>query len=389
MFLSAGFGRSNRRRMTHLTIETFPLRFDSQPANGASRAMNLNCGKHLAAIALLLGSCSICGAQSHDLKNPTPLGPGVNKGNVDNKANGPNYYYFYAGPGHVDLRYAFKELGLFGSSLRQSLSFDLYDENGKLISHDAIISVDKMESLSRPGDLGTRHKLVIRVISPDTTLRLGGYYEIEATGAATFDGKAAGANVKPENTELYHPAGPLVTPSGGSKAEDSPSEGISLSTPQGSLYQPRASLYTPVGALTNVREGPKELRLTLAADILFDFDKSTIRPDCKTALDRVAEIIRSKSAGVVSIEGFTDSKGAADYNLRLSNARAESVKNWMIEREGLRGAEFTTRGFGATRFVAPNTKPDGGDDPAGRQKNRRVEIVVQKQEIGKRRSTPD
>jgi outer membrane protein OmpA-like peptidoglycan-associated protein len=321
--------------------------------------MNVNPGKRVAAIILLLGSYSICGAQSHDPNKPTPLAPGVNKGNVDNKENGPNYYYFYGGPGHVDLHYAFKEMGVFGNSLKQALSFDLYDEKNQLISHNAIVSVEKMEKLLQPGDLGTRTRLVIRVISPDTALRLGGYYEIEATGAATFDGKASGAGVKPENTELYHPAGPLVTP-------------------RGLLYQPGVSLYTPVGALTNVQESPKELRLTLAADILFDFDQSAIRPDAKAALDRVAEIIRSKSQGTVRIEGFTDSKGAADYNLRLSNARAESVAHWMIEREQLPREEFTTRGFGATRFVAPNTKPDGGDDPAGRQKNRRVEIIIQK-----------
>ena len=83
----------------------------------------------LLAFGLLLGSHSISGAQSHDPKNPPPLGPGVNKGNIDNKANGPNYYYFFAGPGHVDIHYAFKEMGVFGNPLRQSLSFDLYDEN--------------------------------------------------------------------------------------------------------------------------------------------------------------------------------------------------------------------------------------------------------------------
>jgi outer membrane protein OmpA-like peptidoglycan-associated protein len=337
-------------------------------------------GKHFTAIALLLGSYTICSAQSHDPKNPTPLGPGVNKGNVDNKENGPNYYYFYAGPGHVDLHYAFKEMGVFGNPLRQSLSFDLYGESNNLIIHSAIVSVDKMEKLSQPGDLGSRHKILLRIISPDTILRLGGYYEIEVTGAATFDGKAASADVKPENTELYHPAGPLTTPSGDGKGGGPSGGGVSLYTPQGSLYQPGVSLYTPVGALTSVQDSPKELRLTLAADILFDFDKATIRPAAKEALDRVADIIRSKSHGMVSIEGFTDSKGAADYNLRLSNTRAESVKTWMIEQEGLHGAGFTTQGLGATRFVAPNAKPDGKDDPAGRQKNRRVEIIFQKQD---------
>src|ERR1035438_191962 len=85
--------------------------------------------KHLVrdfiAIALLLGNGSIWAAQSHDPNKPTPLGPGVNKGNVDNKENGPNYYYFYAGPGPLDMKYAFKEMGVFGNPLRQSLSFDL------------------------------------------------------------------------------------------------------------------------------------------------------------------------------------------------------------------------------------------------------------------------
>jgi outer membrane protein OmpA-like peptidoglycan-associated protein len=317
--------------------------------------------KTFAASMLLLGSFGTCSAQSHDPKNPTPLCPGVNKGNVDNKTNGPNYYYFYAGPGHVDMHYAFQSLTVLGSPMKQTLSFDLYDEKNQLITHNAVVSVDKMEKLSQPGDLGSRHKVLLRVISPDTALRLGGYYEIEITGAAAFDGKATGGNARPENTELYHPVGPL-------------------STPQGSLYDPGVSLYTPVGALTSVQESPKELRLTLAADILFDFDKSTIRADAKPALDRVAEIIRSKSQGVVRIEGFTDSKGDAAYNLRLSNLRAASVENWLVEREGLHGAGFTTQGFGAARFAAPNSKPDGSDDPAGRQKNRRVEIIIQKKD---------
>jgi len=128
-----------------------------------------------------------------------------------------------------------------------------------------------------------------------------------------------------------------------------------------------------------VQQSPKELRLTLASDILFDFGRATIRPDARPALDRVAEIIRQNRGAAVTIEGFTDSIGTADSNLRLSNARAESVKHWLIEIEKVAGgAGFASRGFGATRFAAANTKADGSDDPAGRQKNRRVEIVVQK-----------
>jgi len=51
------------------------------------------------------------------------------------------------------------------------------------------------------------------------------------------------------------------------------------------------------------------------------------------------------------------------------------VKTWLTEKEGLRNAEFAIQGFGAQKPVAPNKKPDGSDDPQGRQKNRRVEII--------------
>ena len=51
------------------------------------------------------------------------------------------------------------------------------------------------------------------------------------------------------------------------------------------------------------------------------------------------------------------------------------MKTWLTEKEGLRNAEFAIQGFGAQKPVAPNKKPDGSDDPQGRQKNRRVEII--------------
>ncbi len=57
---------------------------------------------------------------------------------------------------------------------------------------------------------------------------------------------------------------------------------------------------------------------------------------------------------------------------------ADSVKNWLITREGLKDVDFETQGFGAKDPVAPNTNPDGSDNPDGRQKNRRVVIIVKK-----------
>ena len=124
--------------------------------------------------------------------------------------NGPNYYYFLAGPGHVDVHYAFHEMGLFGNPYRQVLSFDLLDEKNQVINHDQIQSAGTLERFTRPVVLASPTKLVIRAISSPAIIRLGGYYEIEVVGPAKFFGKATGENVKRVDTSLVHPGGPLT-----------------------------------------------------------------------------------------------------------------------------------------------------------------------------------
>jgi outer membrane protein OmpA-like peptidoglycan-associated protein len=124
-----------------------------------------------------------------------------------------------------------------------------------------------------------------------------------------------------------------------------------------------------------VKETATETRIALAADILFDFDKADIRPSASAALNQVAGVLRQRAVAVARIEGHTDAKGTPAYNQRLSERRAGSVQKWLVEREGLVSTKFALQGLGATRPVAPNTKSDGSDDPDGRQKNRRVEIV--------------
>jgi len=128
-----------------------------------------------------------------------------------------------------------------------------------------------------------------------------------------------------------------------------------------------------------VEESKTEIRIDLAADVLFDFDKWTLRPSARDALHQVAAIVRANAkGGIVRVDGYTDSKGSDAYNQRLSNQRAESVRSWLVSEEGLRDVKFKTEGFGAGNPVAPNTNPDGSDSPEGRQKNRRVEIIIAK-----------
>ena len=127
-----------------------------------------------------------------------------------------------------------------------------------------------------------------------------------------------------------------------------------------------------------MKETDTEIRIELAADVLFDFDKADLRKDARNALKQVAGIITEKAKGTVRIEGHTDAKGSDAYNQKLSQRRANSVRDWLVKNEGLKSVKFSTVGHGAKKPVAPNTKPDGSDDPEGRQKNRRVEIVIGK-----------
>jgi outer membrane protein OmpA-like peptidoglycan-associated protein len=127
-----------------------------------------------------------------------------------------------------------------------------------------------------------------------------------------------------------------------------------------------------------IKETEEAVTMKLEGDVLFDFDKAEIKPEAEQTLDKVGSVISQFPEGKVLIEGHTDSKGSPDVNLELSKRRAEAVKGWLVKKKGVPGSIITTRGFGETKPVAPNTNPDGSDDTQGRQQNRRVEITVEK-----------
>jgi len=128
----------------------------------------------------------------------------------------------------------------------------------------------------------------------------------------------------------------------------------------------------------NAKVNDTEIRIDLSADVLFDFDKADIKKEAEPSLQKVATVLNANSSSKVAIEGHTDGKGADAYNQTLSEQRAASVKQWLVTNAKVNGANVTTKGWGKTKPVSHNTKPDGSDDPEGRAKNRRVEIVVRK-----------
>jgi outer membrane protein OmpA-like peptidoglycan-associated protein len=127
-----------------------------------------------------------------------------------------------------------------------------------------------------------------------------------------------------------------------------------------------------------MKETTTEVKIELAGDVLFEFDKAEIRPEAEPALQRVREVISQYPKARIAIDGYTDSKGADVYNLRLSERRATAVKNWLVHKGGVDGKRIKTKGWGQANPVAPNTHPDGSDNPEGRQRNRRVELTVKK-----------
>ncbi len=104
-------------------------------------------------------------------------------------------------------------------------------------------------------------------------------------------------------------------------------------------------------------------------DALFDSGRAELKADSSSTLPKVAAFLREYPARRVRIEGFTDSVGAEDYNLGLSQQRAEAV-GLALQALGVEGHRILARGYGEMYPVA------GNDTPAGRQRNRRVEIII-------------
>jgi outer membrane protein OmpA-like peptidoglycan-associated protein len=126
------------------------------------------------------------------------------------------------------------------------------------------------------------------------------------------------------------------------------------------------------------QQSGRSLSMNLSGDVLFDYDKATLKPAAEEALKKVAVVLSQFPESKVTIEGYTDSKGTTAVNLQLSRERASAVRDWLIKNGNITAANITAKGFGEENPVAPNKMPNGSDNPAGRALNRRVSIIVEK-----------
>ncbi len=103
------------------------------------------------------------------------------------------------------------------------------------------------------------------------------------------------------------------------------------------------------------------------------------RPAAQSMMASLCMIITRKAKGPVRIIGHTDSRGSEEYNQDLSLRRAAATKRWLINQGGT-NAKYQVEGRGEKEPIAANTLANGADNPAGRAKNRRVEILIQVEE---------
>jgi len=136
----------------------------------------------------------------------------------------------------------------------------------------------------------------------------------------------------------------------------------------------RAQLLDQFNRILPTRDTPRGLLVTMA-DVLFDFGKYNLRPGAREALARLSGIVLAHPGLEFDIEGHTDSVGSEETNQRLSEKRAEAVRDYLVQ-QGLNAGSLKSRGLGETMPVASN------DTAAGRQQNRRVEIIVSGEVIG-------
>jgi len=113
-------------------------------------------------------------------------------------------------------------------------------------------------------------------------------------------------------------------------------------------------------------------------DVLFEFNSHRLSAGAREKVAHIASVLKNQASNRnVSVEGHTDAIGSESYNQALSERRAEAVTRELAE-DGVREARLTTRGFGERYPVAPNLHEDGADNPRGRAKNRRVEVIIER-----------
>jgi len=142
----------------------------------------------------------------------------------------------------------------------------------------------------------------------------------------------------------------------------------------------REKLKEQLNAVLQTKETARGLIVNMS-DVLFDFNKFTLKPEAREKLAKVSGILLAYPNLKLQVEGYTDSIGSDDYNMKLSEQRADGVRQYLVS-QSVQDANITAQGFGKANPIADN------GDASGRAQNRRVELVVSGDAIGVRQENP-
>jgi outer membrane protein OmpA-like peptidoglycan-associated protein len=303
---------------------------------------------------------------SKSIMRPTPISNGVVAGNLPGGEGSASYYIA------VDLKQGqlMTQLSISGrANSDKKLTFELLNADARVAASTYVMAgLDAKAETTKGFPIDSSGHYVIRL---STEGKETGTYCVLMGGPAMPN---AGDAACP--TEAAAVSAPVPPP---------PPPKPVVAEVRVAPVAPPAVVNVPAAPPAVVAEPPKprnyevivsrcEERLRIGSDFLFDFDRAEVRPEASPALDEIAEHL-AKEPHSVMIEGHTDGKGADGYNQTLSERRAIAVRTSLTAR-GLPISELNIRGYGKSRPVAPNENIDGSDDPEGRQKNRRVEVVI-------------
>jgi outer membrane protein OmpA-like peptidoglycan-associated protein len=134
--------------------------------------------------------------------------------------------------------------------------------------------------------------------------------------------------------------------------------------------QRAADAQAALAKLAAVKDEPRGMVITLSGSVLFASNRATLLPEARTRLDQVAEVLLTTRERKLTVEGHTDSQGSVNFNLDLSQRRADAVRSYLVER-GYQGDLIQAHGLGKGSPIADNASAEG------RANNRRVEIIIE------------
>jgi outer membrane protein OmpA-like peptidoglycan-associated protein len=305
----------------------------------------------IVSLAALAVNAAAADDLSKSIMRPTSVSSGVVAGNLPGGDGSTSYYVA------VDLQPGtlMTQLAIAGRpNTGKKLTFELLNAEARVAASTYVMAgLDPKAEVTKNFAIDSPGRYLIRLTA-----------EGKETGTyCVLMGGPAMPNVSAASCPAAGPATPaapvLVAPSVASPARVAEAPAAAAAAPQSNF---------------EVIVSKCEERLRVGSDFLFDFDRADVRPEAGPTLDEVATHLAAARHGVM-IEGHTDGKGTDSYNQTLSERRANSVRASLASR-GLPVDQLVIRGFGKSHPVAQNERPDGSDDPEGRQKNRRVEVVL-------------